>query len=322
MTRNALQSRSIGIATITCLTALGIRSTASAQALPNEVLKFQQLPLGDLQTNANTPAPGHDEVSTATMSPGSTGYTGAYAADDFSDNVTSPIVDVQWWGSYLNSTTQPGPVQQFMIAIDADVPANPAAGTPSHPGAVLSSEVVTPGALAPQSGTFAQQAVGSYLPGPDGQLYQYNAELATPFPEQAGTIYWLEIVALDPNGSNIPIWGWHNRDYTITDPYAAPQTPGETNLGTASNPVWHFQDDAVQGGFSYTGGVPQQGLFNPLDYNTTSDGFSTASGIAPPSEDLAFSLYYNSTVPEPGTLSLIALTAPLLLKRRRKALST
>jgi hypothetical protein len=319
MLRKTFQHRSVGMATIASFISLGVGTRVWADPLPGELLKFQQLPLGDLQTNPNTPASGHDEVSTATLAPGTNTYTGQFAADDFSDNVTSPIVDVGWWGSYLNSTAAPPPVQQFLISFESDVPGNSTAGTFSHPGKVLSSEVVSAGALSPQSGTFTEQAVGSYVPGPDGQLYDYNAELANPFPEQAGTIYWLKIVALDaisPTG-NIPFWGWHNRDYTVPDSFAAPQTPGETNLGSVASPVWHFQDDAVSGVLSYTtGGIPQEGGFSPLDYNTTSDGFSTTSGVVPPSEDLAFDLYY-AQVPEPIGLPLLGLGMFLFRRNRR-----
>jgi hypothetical protein len=311
MSHRQPQSGSIGFMTIASLASLGIGSYASAQPLPGEVLKFQQLPLGDLQTNPKTPAPGHDEPSTATVSPGTNTYNGEFAADDFSDNVTSPIVDVQWWGSYLGTASQ-GAAQNFLISIEADVPGNSTAGF-SHPGQPLSAQVVTAGALAPQSGTFTQTLVPS-LPGPDGPLYQYNAELANPFPEQAGVIYWLKIVALNEPGTPFVDWGWHNRDYTITDPLAAAQSPGETNLGTAANPVWHFQDDAVSGFISYPlGGLPQEGGFAPLSYNTTSDGFG-ASGVTPPSEDLAFDLYY---VPEPTCLPLLA-GAMFIMRRCRR----
>jgi hypothetical protein len=311
MSRSTVQSRSIAIITITPFVSLGITSLASAQALPGEVLKFQQLPLGDLQTNPKTPAPGHDELSTAMLNTSSQGYSGTFAADDFSDNLSSPVVDVEWWGSYLPNTAQPGSVQQFLISFESDVPVGPAGGF-SHPGNVLSSEVVTLGALTPQSGTFTETPVAS-LPGPDGQLYQYNAELTNPFPEQADTVYWLKIVALTTPSQQGLQWGWHNRDYTIPDPYAAPVLPGEVNLGPASNPIWHFQDDAVSGLINYVpGSVPQEGNFAPLSYNTTSDGFG-GTGVTPPSEDLAFELY---TVPEPVGLPLLA--GGLFLMRRRR----
>ena len=56
----------------------------------------------------------------------------------------------------------------------------------------------------------------------------------------------MSIVAL----TNDPIlgWGWHNRDYQLTNTLFAPVSPGETNIGNAAFPVLHFQDDAVVGG--------------------------------------------------------------------------
>ena len=319
MTSQTLQSRSIAIATIASLASLGIGSFASAAPLPGEILKFQQLPLGSLVTNTASQFPGHDEPSTATLSTASAGFSGTFAADDFSDNVSSPVVDVQWWGSYIPNGATPAPVQHFLISFEADVPANSVSPF-SHPGVSLSSEVVSVGALAPGSGTFTETPQPA-LPGPDGALYQYNAELANPFPEVAGVVYWLKIVALDGPNQNTQ-WGWHNRDYTIPNLLAAP--PGDSNLGVndINQPVFHYLDDAVTGNVTFVPNAPPpQNLFetnmSPLLYssNPTIDGFG-ATGLNPPSEDLAFSLYY--AVPEPVGLPLAAMSLFLLRRNRRR----
>ncbi len=318
MSRYTLQARSVAITTVGLFASLGIGSFASANPLPGEVLKFQQLPLGDLQTNPNPIAPGHDELSTAIGST-TAGYKGTFAADDFSDNVSSPIVDVQWWGSYLPNSTgvTTNQVQQFLISFETDVPSNASQGF-SEPGQVLSSQVVTIGPQISGSGNFVAAPVPS-VPGPDGQLYEYNAELANPFPEIKDTVYWLKIVALTSPNDNIQ-WGWHNRDYTIQDPLASPvPVPGE-NIEAVNGtvPVWHFQDDAVTGNVAY---LPSQNFLNettlnPLLYNNTSDGFP--AGAITPSEDLAFNLYYQS-VPEPASTGLLVISGiGMLAKRRRK----
>jgi hypothetical protein len=321
MTIQTFQFRSIGFTTIASLLSLGIGSAASAAPLPGEVLKFQQLPLGDLATNTASQFPGHDELSTASINTSSHSFTGTFAADDFSDNVSSPIVDVGWWGSYPQSTAAPGQVQQFLISFESDVPANSASGF-SHPGQSLSSEVVTLGALSPGSGTFTQTPEPS-VPGPDGQLYEYNAELANPFPEQAGTVYWLKIVALTGPAQQGLQWGWHNRDYTIPDPYAAPPGDAVVGMNDIGQPVNHYLDDAVTGNVIYTpGATPPQNLIetnmSPLLYssNPTIDGFG-ATGILSPSEDLSFELYYNNSVPEPVGLPLLSMG--LFLLRRKRA---
>ena len=324
MTIQTLQSRSIGFTTIASLLALGVGSAVSAAPLPGEVLKFQQLPLGDTVTNPNSLFPGHDELSTATANSTAGNFAGTFAADDFSDNVTSPVVDVQWWGSYLpNGATQPQ-VQKFLISFESDVPATSTSGF-SQPGQSLSSEVVTLGTLAPLSGTFTETPEAS-LPSPDGQIYEYNAELANPFPEQAGTVYWLKIVAL--TGSNQTTqWGWHNRDYTIPDPYAAPPGDSVVGMNDAGQAVYHYLDDAVTGNVTYTpnatspgGGLVETNI-SPLSYsgNPTIDGFG-ASGLPPPSEDLAFGLYYSS-VPEPVGLPLLSMGLFLLRRKRRRRAS-
>ena len=253
---------------------------------------------------------GRDERSTAYLNTnGTPGYTGGYVADDFSDKVSTPVVHVQWWGSYANDylgVVPGGGVNQFMISFADDVPA--ANGIASHPGNWLSSEIVNLGGLSPASGTYSEKLVN---PAPGDDLYVYNAELANPFPEQANLIYWMSIVAL----TNDPIigWGWHNRDYQLTDSLFAPVVPGETNIGSAAFPVMHFQDDAVVGGI--VNNVHQVG-FAPLFYQGPDDH---PVGVGPFSEDLAFRLFTN--VPEPGSVVLFgmgALGLAFVAYRRRR----
>jgi len=113
--------------------------------------------------------------------------------------------------------------------------------------------------------------------------------LAIPVPETSNIVEWLKIVALvDPVHEGNIVWGWHNRDYGIEDPLACmPPTvvPGESNIGTPTAPIWHFQDDAVSSPvqiFSVTNVVQ----FNYMQtfYNPLYDGI-------PYSKDLAFALY-------------------------------
>jgi hypothetical protein len=213
-------------------------------------------------------------------------------ADDFCDYLSTPIVHVTWWGSYMSGSVS-NHVQKFLICFETDVPA----GAPnnqypfSHPGTIIVSQVVTNGPLAFGSGTFVEKqiAIPPGPPNPDGNLYQYDAELAIPVPETSNIVEWLKIVALvDPVHEGNIVWGWHNRDYGIEDPLACmPPTvvPGESNIGTPTAPIWHFQDDAVSSPvqiFSVTNVVQ----FNYMQtfYNPLYDGI-------PYSKDLAFALY-------------------------------
>ena len=136
-------------------------AVASADPLSGEVIKFLQLPLnGAIAPTGVSPIPpgvsnpqaypGHDELSTAWQSPAGTTSTfqGNYMADDFSDNFNTPVVHVQWWGSYLSNAAQPpNPAQQFLISFENDVPAgtDPVWGN-SHPGVQDFSQIVTAGA--------------------------------------------------------------------------------------------------------------------------------------------------------------------------------
>src|SRR5262249_10852644 len=110
--------RSLISVLLATVVALGFVSRfASADPLPGEVLKFQQLPLNNTvtptfptPTPGGAPFPGHDELSTAT--PDGVNYFGTYMADDFADKFSTPVVHVRWWGSYnqnfTGNTANPG----------------------------------------------------------------------------------------------------------------------------------------------------------------------------------------------------------------------
>jgi hypothetical protein len=333
----------VSVLTVSAI-ALLATSQAFADPLPGEVAKFVQLPLnGGLPIPLTLPAgsvvgtpatfAGHDELSTAYINVNGAGLQGTYMADDFSDNVNSDIVHLTWWGSYMNnSATAANPVRNFLVSFETDVPASTAGTGFSHPGTPLLNQIVTLGALAPLSGTFTEAAVAT----PSGAaetLFQYNAELKIPFPERANTIYWLKIVALDDAhvASTQPgaiQWGWHNRDYGVKDMLAAPVVPGERNLtaGSSLPPVWHFQDDAVQGALSVQATVPLQmgqlpqtavvqPTWIPQNYVAPSDG--PAGFIDQFSKDLSFVLYFNN-VPEPNTLVLLGVGLAGLFAASRK----
>jgi len=271
---------------------------------------------------------GHDEPSTAYLNPTANAYSGGFMADDFADKVSTPVVHIRWWGSYPTQAAPHGNVQNFLIAFESDVP-GVIGQTHSQPGTVLQSEVVSLGAaLSPGNGAFTEKLYQTVPGGED--IYQYNAELHTPFPEQANTVYWLKIVALvDPATEGQLQWGWHNRDYTVSDPFASGvPLPGEQDNRPLVDPnyyspVWHFQDDAVRGGLTVTpSSVPGQFIVNqfgmgPTNYVDGLDGPGPdplQGGIGQFSKDLAFELY---TVPEPATLSLLALGGLAMLRRRK-----
>lgn len=321
--------------------SIGLCPVASADPLPTEILKFSQIPL--LNTNV-TPANtipgvgtfgGHDELSTATLlTPGGIRYGGTFKADDFADRVSSPVVHVSWWGSYLGPQPQT-PVPRFLISFETDVPAGTGTPTNSHPGSVLLSQVVSRVPAGPTPpGTFTE-AVEPGSASVDGPVFKYNAELAIPFPEQAETVYWIKIVALENpfQGDNFD-WGWHNRDYSVLDPLASVPplvVPGEhVEPGTPGaaypTPVFHFQDDAVTGGIAadvpgggINGTVISEDTFAPQNYigvNTTGVLVDGLPQIGQFSKDLAFQLYY---VPEPASLTLVGLAAMGLLVRRNRS---
>ncbi|HEY1923038.1 MAG TPA: hypothetical protein VGG44_09850 [Tepidisphaeraceae bacterium] len=302
---------------------------ASADPLTGEQLKFFQSPLdgGALtptpgiypigasynpQTDKPAPFPGHDELSTATLLPSGV-VGGTMMADDFSDTNPADIGHITWWGSYMgtNAANPPVTVPQFQVSLYTNAFAQNSTGVFSEPGQLIATQTLTltTAPLLSSSGTFTESAPIPDPGSPDGPLYEYNGELnwnQIRFPDAVyPNVEWLSIVALAPNipGSTIPQfqWGWHDRDYGIFDPYAA---PSDTTAGQSG---YHFMDDAVSGTYTGPGGV---GNFAPQFYNSTDDGQIG-------SKDLAFALY-TTPVPEPIALPVIA-AGMFLLRRNRRA---
>jgi hypothetical protein len=334
--------------TLACICSTALLAT-QAQADPitgRDLLKFEQKPMVNTALGGAIYF-GHDELSTAygvgnTANP-PLNYQGRFMADDFADKLTSPVVHVTWWGSYINDNIAAVPqphVQKFLIAFETDIPAQP--GGFSRPGSVITYDVVTLGPLAPSSGTFTETLVRPGDPVLGEALYKYNAELnlGHEFFQQKDTVYWLKIVALVdvPQPLVVPVppgttqWGWHNRDYTLQNLTASTNVTtapfGEFIDGTiAGQNIYHFQDDSVQGDIRFTPGAPVPNdiiQLSPLPQNYV---FVNSAGLGPidgpqgieqHSKDLAFALY--TTVPEPTScLLLVGGSLALVVNRSRRS---
>lgn len=330
-------------------------TAAKADPLPGrDLLKFSQQPMIATTVVDTTGQAGvyqgHDEWSTlygfgnAAQPPQD--YSGRFMADDFADKFNTPVVHVKWWGSYHNDFINPQmPVNRFLIAFESDIPASQNPAGYSIPGSVLQFDVVNraPVIAGPGSGTFTEKLIRGPDPILGESLYEYNAELhlGREFFEKQDTVYWLKIAALvdvvpgitfptNQPPSFVTQWGWHNRDYTIQDTLASTPpnvVPGEYIEGMIGNtPVWHFQDDAVEGDMRFIPSVQpafiQQANMVPTKYL---DGIDGPAGVIPGtvgigqfSKDLAFEIY--TVVPEPATCSLVVLgLAAVFATRRRSA---
>jgi len=348
---NAYSTRLLVLLSAFAWATTGIDSAMADPLTGRDLLKFSQKPMDQTQL-LGTVYYGHDELSTAYAPIGlvPTVYRGNFMADDFSDTLSTPVVHVKWWGSYLNNSDQYGHINKFLIAFESDVPTpNPLGFSYPDPAGPIHSQIVTLGALSPGSGTFTETFKSPGGAPLNEALYEYNAELAIPFPQQANVVHWLKIVALvdhqpgiNPGpGAPLPQWGWHNRDYTIQNPSlyvsSVPQ-PGENNQGIAALfPIWHFQDDAVSGNLDVITSINTSGVqvvqqvtqhlvtFKDEYYVNGVDGpglnvIPGFQGISGYSKDLAFELY--TVVPEPASclLTAMGLAAVLAVGRRSRVM--
>jgi hypothetical protein len=134
-------------------------------------------------------------------------------ADDFICTNTGPITDIHLWLSSLQNA--PASNAHFELSIWEDVPANPAAGTLSHPGKRLWREVLFPGDYTVRvlqtnlMETFwnLDPAVPQFM-GPDHTLFQYNFYPKQPYIQTGTTVnpkvYWLGVSMQNDD----PFQGW------------------------------------------------------------------------------------------------------------------
>jgi len=177
-------------------------------------------------------------------------------ADDFLCKDGLPIIGVRWWGSYWDTSipgqpitgypypssdnwgdpakNPPGTVMGFIISFWSDVPAGTSIPKWSYPGNLLYAETLLLDQIQVKE-TFYGQIV---RPGGIETIFQYDATLPMPFPQEKDKVYWLSIVAIDPNGNPIQ-WGWHE-SYQHWNDNAVQMgfPPGGLNPGW-----WHYLPD-------------------------------------------------------------------------------
>ena len=109
----------------------------------------------------------------------------AKAADDFLCVDGVPIAAVEWWGDYWNPG-EPPYADYFVIRFYSGLNGPPF----GHPGELL-----------------YEQSCLVYSEDPEGDGYHYLQELALPFEQEAGEVYWISIQAVHLffTGGQ---WGW------------------------------------------------------------------------------------------------------------------
>ncbi len=212
-------------------------------------------------------------------------------ADDFLCTDGKPVTEVHFWGSFLycNDTGHweelnpgppsavlpaPPPVEAFKLSFHKDIPAGSDPEMPySHPGELLMEYMIP-------IGDFAQSYWDS-VPhmDPTGRIwwehkFYFTTKLREPFEQERGRIYWLDVGALMPSGSNW-CWGWETSMDHWNDTAVSGRDERWLNLGAMlvdfedlpPGAVYHVGDNIAASGFGVSV-LP----FQWSDGNWTSDG--------------------------------------------------
>jgi len=197
-------------------------------------------------------------------------------ADDWLCTRTEPITNIHVWGSWFKDEWRQDYPQTlaFVLAIHADIPADPPKEPFSKPGAVLWSHTFAPGTFAArQYAVMTQGFEGWFEPGenplyePQGDLYcwQYNFPVgANAFIQEgspaAPVVYWLEVQALYPVQDILTKYGWKTSENHWNDAavYAAGFAPyGGSDWNTLLYPAGHpLSGKAIDLAFVINGAKP------------------------------------------------------------------
>ncbi|UCE19824.1 MAG: hypothetical protein JSV84_05650, partial [Gemmatimonadota bacterium] len=140
--------------------------------------------------------------------------TGNLLADDWLCTKTGAVEAIQFWGSWEGGSV--GIISEFIVRIYADIPVNPAAEIMhSRPGDLLWERTFSLGQFSVYP-VKSLEMQGWYRPCSGTSLnlqdhqgyYEYKIqEIADPFIQQEGTVYWLSISAVVAQNGGA-IWGW------------------------------------------------------------------------------------------------------------------
>jgi hypothetical protein len=213
------------------------------------------------------------------------------AADDWTADVTAPITDIHFWGSWKHDVA--GETGRILIQIFSNDTSNP---TFPRPDELLWSNVVEEGEYTSRvwsssptnnQGWYDPRYTDEWQTNEHGDIYQYNIPtIDNPFIQQAGQTYWM-MISMDFQGCE---WGW------------------KTTPGVQGNSAVFWDSYETWGPHDWWHCHPE------IEWKWTK--LSTPSGWCDPREpiDLAFVL----TTPEPATLLLLAMGAAAVLRKRRR----
>jgi hypothetical protein len=190
-------------------------------------------------------------------------------ADDFMCTETGFIKDIHFWGSWKDEVA--GQVLQFVLSFHADIPAGDTIPY-SRPGTTLWEHEISDFLIQPYDPPTMEgwydPATGDTIPNSIGSYFQYNVFLPESlwFPQDSGTIYWLNISAIvqDPTATT---WGWKSTNDHWND---------DAVWATWGNLIWiEMYEPGIGGGYQYIpGDVNDNGSVDTSDYNYLMEYFA------------------------------------------------
>lgn len=195
-------------------------------------------------------------------------------ADDFMCTETGFIKDIHFWGSWKNGLE--GQIIQFALSFHADIPVGDTIPY-SRPGATLWDHEISDFQVQPYNPPTMEgwydPATGDTIPNSIGSYFQYNVFLPESlwFPQDSGTIYWLNISAIIADTVNTR-WGWKSTMNHWND---------DAVWATWGNLNWIEMYEPGTGSYQYLpGDVNDDGMVTQADYDYLMDYFS--GGPPPP----------------------------------------
>ncbi|MBN1510631.1 MAG: hypothetical protein JXB13_01325 [Phycisphaerae bacterium] len=141
------------------------------------------------------------------------------------------VTDLHWWGNYEENDRHSG-IDHFHLSIHVCGPGPGPWCVPSEPP-LWEMDVPMPMILETDTGMVNN--LGEII-------YQYELDLPEPFPQVAGTYYWLDVQAVAVNPFDPPLWRWQEARRDVAPPLGHAPAAQRTESALWSSIIWSGGD--------------------------------------------------------------------------------